>query len=91
MLAELRCWNDDLGIGDTIVGQEYNFQIAFGFSIVVDDYGDLIDKFDDIFGSDISWCCFSRGHDCSGYYFLSFFRGHYLYAHRPGPHPAGQI
>lgn len=59
MLTDLRSWDDDLCIRNTIVRQKYYLEQILGLSIVVDYIRNLVDQLDDIFGSSISRSGFS--------------------------------
>jgi len=54
VLAELGGGDDDLGVGDAVVGQEDDLEQAFGLVVVVEDVGDFVDELDDVFGGDVA-------------------------------------
>jgi hypothetical protein len=78
VLTEFSGRDNDLCVGDVIVGEEDYFEQTFCLAVVVDNCSYLVDQFDDMFGSDIGRCSLSCKHDCSGYYLFAIFGVHFL-------------
>lgn len=48
----------------------------FGDLVVIQDIGNLVDQFYDLFGVEVTWGSFTCEHDGSGYYIIPLFGGH---------------